>query len=662
METIGSQHEEAEDETPASEWSEIALPGFRFHPTEEELVGYYLRRMVQGRRNNVELIASLDLYQYDPWELPAMAFMGEKEWFFFCPRDKKYPNGARPNRVTASGYWKATGTDRPVRCSGDSRCIGLKKTLVFYTGRAPRGNKTEWIMNEYRMPKPAERSIAVMTSGINSVNYSFSNDNFLIKNDVALCRIYRKSSSTFNSFSFLSAINGRDLEERTCRMMVSRFENNQLQAAVLAENAQQQQQQEIEHSAINQGLQVQTPTASVMSGSLASPTSTPAEPLSNNVNRNVHLQQTTAMTTSGMVSHDNTQLVNIPAALENEEQQQKLDCEIAAQRKFEHGVSCSTTSQEASRQLQTALRTAMAKLDGMAGVALGQVHEGELSEPNGPRMFARLRNHMEDAIAAVECPSASREVTRSPSSDSLLVCTPASASLNHDPGDRMSPLTNHHHPEDYGHQLNFCSRDPTSTLLRKSSSFDNIPGSSAAAFNNLQRDLSCCSSTRISIPSSFSQHHETPTVTPSATGINTTSGLRCTTLSPRLEGDSAMGPAFLSINRNNSLPNSSRHLSATNLSEMELEDELHEQGLSMPPLTNASTFSGQSKLGRFSRGQQFVTDNYPMAKVPLVAEYWRQSSCATRSPAAAGVGVGVASISQLNPFDALSGVMFQYEN
>lgn len=93
---------------------------------------------------------------WDVWSVRdlAMAFMqGEREWLFFCPRDKKYPNGARPNRVTASGYWKATGTDRPVRCSKDSRCIGLKKTLVFYTGKAPKGCKTEWIMNEYRLPQ-----------------------------------------------------------------------------------------------------------------------------------------------------------------------------------------------------------------------------------------------------------------------------------------------------------------------------------------------------------------------------------------------------------------------------------------------------------------------------------------------------------------------------
>ncbi|XP_009410724.2 NAC domain-containing protein 35-like isoform X1 [Musa acuminata AAA Group] len=131
---------------------DLLMPGFRFHPTEEELIEFYLRRKVEGKRFNVELITFLDLYRYDPWELPAYAAIGEKEWFFYVPRDRKYRNGDRPNRVTASGYWKATGADRVIR-NENNRSIGLKKTLVFYSGKAPKGLRTSWIMNEYRLPQ-----------------------------------------------------------------------------------------------------------------------------------------------------------------------------------------------------------------------------------------------------------------------------------------------------------------------------------------------------------------------------------------------------------------------------------------------------------------------------------------------------------------------------
>ncbi|XP_065025084.1 NAC domain-containing protein 87-like [Musa acuminata AAA Group] len=66
--------------------------------------------------------------------------MGEKEWYFFCRRDRKYPTGA----------WKATGKDKEV-FRGRGVLVGMKKTLVFYGGRAPKGEKTNWVMHEYRL-------------------------------------------------------------------------------------------------------------------------------------------------------------------------------------------------------------------------------------------------------------------------------------------------------------------------------------------------------------------------------------------------------------------------------------------------------------------------------------------------------------------------------
>ena len=88
----------------------------------------------------------------------AMAKIGEREWYFFVPRDRKAGSGGRPNRTTERGFWKATGSDRAVRCAADpKRLIGLKKTLVYYEGRAPRGTKTDWVMNEYRASPTTHR-------------------------------------------------------------------------------------------------------------------------------------------------------------------------------------------------------------------------------------------------------------------------------------------------------------------------------------------------------------------------------------------------------------------------------------------------------------------------------------------------------------------------
>ena len=55
--------------------------------------------------------------------------------------------------MTGSGFWKATGIDRPVYSAGDAGdCIGLKKSLVYYRGSAGKGTKTDWMMHEFRLP------------------------------------------------------------------------------------------------------------------------------------------------------------------------------------------------------------------------------------------------------------------------------------------------------------------------------------------------------------------------------------------------------------------------------------------------------------------------------------------------------------------------------
>lgn len=60
------------DRELVDEEENVRLPGFRFHPLDEELVGFYLKRKVEKKLNSIELIKEIDIYKYDPWDLPSM--------------------------------------------------------------------------------------------------------------------------------------------------------------------------------------------------------------------------------------------------------------------------------------------------------------------------------------------------------------------------------------------------------------------------------------------------------------------------------------------------------------------------------------------------------------------------------------------------------------
>ncbi|XP_007027833.2 PREDICTED: NAC domain-containing protein 90 isoform X1 [Theobroma cacao] len=162
-------------------------PGFRFYPTEEELISFYLHHKLESEREDLNrlmdrVIPIVNIYEFNPWDLPQLSLYlchkDPEQWFFFIPRQESEARGGRPKRLTTTGYWKATGSPGCVY-SSTNRPIGVKRTMVFYNGRAPNGRKTEWKMIEYKAIVEA----AASSNGATPT----------LRHEFSLCRVYKKS-------------------------------------------------------------------------------------------------------------------------------------------------------------------------------------------------------------------------------------------------------------------------------------------------------------------------------------------------------------------------------------------------------------------------------------------------------------------------------------
>ncbi|CAL5376617.1 unnamed protein product [Camellia sinensis] len=159
-----------------------SLPsGYRFNPKDAELIVNYLNRKINHQTLPINKIHDVHLYKFNPQYLSEnYKPYEEKEWYFFTPRDRKYKNGKRPNRAAGDGYWKATGTDKTVRFMGAD--VGFETALVFYKGRPPKGEKTNWIMHEYRLLNNHPKAPTV--------------GNEMRLDDCVLCKIYKNEKKS----------------------------------------------------------------------------------------------------------------------------------------------------------------------------------------------------------------------------------------------------------------------------------------------------------------------------------------------------------------------------------------------------------------------------------------------------------------------------------
>ncbi|KAK4843687.1 hypothetical protein QYF36_011512 [Acer negundo] len=164
----------------------VTRKGYRFQPTPEELVSYFLKEKRRDPDFTDPDIKDVNIYKHNPCELPGLSShqSDDQVWYFFCALDNKYGKSDRARRTAKGGSWKKTGIDRPVKAKDSNEPIGIKKTLVFYKGSDFRKeNKTNWIMHEYH-ECPCKK-------------------NSLFKGQVVVCRIEKKTDKKREASSAL---------------------------------------------------------------------------------------------------------------------------------------------------------------------------------------------------------------------------------------------------------------------------------------------------------------------------------------------------------------------------------------------------------------------------------------------------------------------------
>ncbi|CAH9130658.1 unnamed protein product [Cuscuta epithymum] len=159
-------------------------PGFRFTPTDEELVVHFLHRRAALLPCHPDVIPDLNLHSFDPWHLEGKAMAEGKKWYFYSRRGS--------SRTTENGFWKAVGVDEPIFSSSGAAAdkVGVKKCYAFYVGEQREGAvKTDWIMHEYRL---SNHSASTTSTRIR--RKSDDHSNVIDYSKWVICRVYEQNN------------------------------------------------------------------------------------------------------------------------------------------------------------------------------------------------------------------------------------------------------------------------------------------------------------------------------------------------------------------------------------------------------------------------------------------------------------------------------------
>ncbi|XP_048135128.1 protein NTM1-like 9 [Rhodamnia argentea] len=123
--------------------------GYGFKPTDEQLIGHFLKKKLKGEMEAHSAIPELYIYYWEPpdlfilYDVLSSESSDGRECFFFCPRGRR--------RKTERGFWKETSSTRVIRAPGTGEPMGTKRYLVYHEGQQPNGHRTDVAMHEYHL-------------------------------------------------------------------------------------------------------------------------------------------------------------------------------------------------------------------------------------------------------------------------------------------------------------------------------------------------------------------------------------------------------------------------------------------------------------------------------------------------------------------------------
>ncbi|KAL5555460.1 hypothetical protein UlMin_037696 [Ulmus minor] len=165
-------------------------PGFRFCPTDEELVLHFLYRKSFCLPCYPNIIPDLDLHLHDPWNFTGLALSCGDVYYFFSK--------VMENKVTSNGFWKEMDIKEPMFNGSGNKVGAVKKYFVFYVGESPAGFETNWVMEEY--------SLCSINKGTHKRRRKQK-----LEFEWVLCRVHERKADSRENFGYEDDDNGTEL-------------------------------------------------------------------------------------------------------------------------------------------------------------------------------------------------------------------------------------------------------------------------------------------------------------------------------------------------------------------------------------------------------------------------------------------------------------------